>query len=374
MPNDLPDWTGQQLVQLISANGQFLGDVSQSPPVADVLNETISYAPGIAAPNLGVLATYKPAGAAAIAPVSMGAATVGTNLAVTPPFGVATTAGNFAGALVRSRSTGEPTTVSVGWVKAISQLNGSEWQQIWHKLNIGAAEAAPAFTCTGGVSPMHAQVGEWSGVAVAAALERTGFTSTNLLTMTVSAGSPDAVLGNLILTCVGWYLLTDGQATFVDTFTNNAVAVPMGNVHSAYFANGRASNFTYAIVPQSKVALPVGVRAWDYDAAGTSTPVAGSQATITLAATPGKAWRAAFLAASIVANAATASNIAANLIDGATGIFSWYLGTTAAIGSTSHMEQQFVALKGTVGNAMIFRFNAGAAGNLEAVNIAAYLQ
>lgn len=366
-------------VQTVSVSAQTLGDPGAPILLRDQGTETLIGGPPFTIPLSylgGVMASFKAAAGALIAQVgALGAFLVGTNVAVNPLFGQATLAGDFLVAWVTAEAV--PACVTAGWAQVT--LRGPESGQceaIWAKPNCGAAEAPPQFTSTGAAGKlMTAQLGEFSGVAIAAPTDRTTSGSVaapaNQLTLTLLEALADSAFGDLVVMATR-AINAGNQAAYTDGFNNGASAVQAGS--ASHSAQTRSSSNSYGIIPTAKVGLPLAMRAWDYDLVATSTPAAGAQATVTLAASPGRAYRAAALDASIVANAATASNLGASLIDGAAALGSWYLGTTAAIGSTSHMEKSGCAYKGTINTAMIFRFSAGAAGNLQAVTIGAYLQ
>lgn len=110
-----------------------------------------------------------------------------------------------------------------------------------------------------------------------------------------------------------------------------------------------------------------------YDVVGNSAPANGSNASVVLAATLGKAYTATDLDASLNQNSATASVQDATLKDGANVIWDQILGAPTAVGNGSHLEKQGAAYRGTVGNSMTFAFVSSSASTWERVNIGAYL-
>lgn len=116
------------------------------------------------------------------------------------------------------------------------------------------------------------------------------------------------------------------------------------------------------------------VQALAYDATGLSAPASGTQASVVLAATTGKAYTAAALAAAIQAGVATAFAVDIELLDGVTVIFQHMLGAPATIGSQSEFNETMLGYKGTAGNSMTWKFANSNANDLQRVNIGAYLR
>src|SRR5207247_11394881 len=112
-----------------------------------------------------------------------------------------------------------------------------------------------------------------------------------------------------------WALGQAAFATFSQAFNNQAAAVHAGD--DGALGDNPLASFSYAIVPAVAISFPLGVAAWDYDVIGSSVAAAGVQASVVLAATPGKAYRAAMLAASIAQAGAVAGTSDVQLLDGA---------------------------------------------------------
>lgn len=112
---------------------------------------------------------------------------------------------------------------------------------------------------------------------------------------------------------------------------------------------------------------------WPYDARGVSAPGTGSQASVVLAATPGKTYTASMIAASLAQISGAATAPTADLLDGASTIWSRAQGVTGTVGDKDHFELSGLGLRGTSGNSMTFQVSVGVAGVAERANIGAYL-
>lgn len=110
-----------------------------------------------------------------------------------------------------------------------------------------------------------------------------------------------------------------------------------------------------------------------YDVTGFSAPASGSQATVTLAATAGKFYRATYLAAAVQAGAATAFAVDFELLDGVTILMQDQLGVPATVGSLARYNQSGLAYKGSVNTSMTLKFGNANANDTQRVDIAAYL-
>lgn len=373
MPNDIPDWTGQQLEQLVSVSGQFMGDLGSPTQAPDAVTITPSVDPSGATTDPAVLASFKAAAGSIIAQVgNLGAFLTGTNTAVNPQWGQATSAGNFGLAWVESDSA-DATTAAAGWAFAVRlrTANGLA-AALWFKPNLGAAEAPPQFTAAGGLGPMTAQLGEFSGVALAAPTDRIASGQTTSSSIRVAAGSTDAQVGDLVAFSSHWGWASNVKATFVETLNNNMVVVHAGD-DSSIQQNHHASH-GYAIGPQIKLALPVGVQAWPYDVQAASLPAVGATATIVLAATPGKTYTCAAMSLSLLSTTAAIHIPSVSLLDGAATIWVGQMGVQAVIGDKDRIERTEVAHIGTAGNSMTLGFSGNAAGGQHAASIGAYLR
>jgi hypothetical protein len=220
------------------------------------VTERITPAGGAGAVRNAVLAvaSFKPA--TTIALVKLGTLATGSTTSVSPTFGQATAAGNLLTAWVSCHDTA--VTAAGGWVKAETASDASPIPtevSLWYKLNCGAAETAPTFTATTGWT-MFAQLAEWSGAAIASALDQIGATAATGSAKTIYAGTSgvDATAGDLVLTASAWLLtnVTSGQ-TFADNM-NNGTLIRAGDTGST--SDTRYSVFNYSIqgsVPTGKV-------------------------------------------------------------------------------------------------------------------------
>lgn len=111
-----------------------------------------------------------------------------------------------------------------------------------------------------------------------------------------------------------------------------------------------------------------------YDVTGLSAPAAGSQATVTLAASgSGQAYRCHSLIASIEAGVATAAGTDVELLDGVTIKIQVELGFVATVGAIDRFSAQGLAYLGTVNTSMGFKFANANGSDAQRVNIGAYL-
>lgn len=260
MPNDIPDWTTQHLVQIQSVGGQLLGDTGSPSLQPDFGIETLAgTAPWSGGGNI-VLASFKAAAGQTIAAVGVpGPFTVGTLTAVNPTFGQATTAGNLLIACV-TEGNFEPTTAAAGWVKVVSVQNSGQWVAIWCKPNCGSGETPPQFTCNNGTTVMEALLAEFSGAAVAAPQDQTASANIGANPAGVACTSADSAFGDLIVMASRWVMLGGGTVSFSQTFNNGVAAVALGSgIGGGPSQAFRASSFSYGIVPAAKASLPLGV-------------------------------------------------------------------------------------------------------------------
>lgn len=364
---------------LVSAQQNPIGDLAAQALAADQGTESTTLAPGAISSTSAALASFKPAAGLTPALVKAGALATGTALAVNPAYGQATTAGNIAIAVVsgRSVSSADPAVVGAGWVKIVSSNSGAAMHLvIYAKFNIGAGEVAPQFTLADGITDnMRAILLEYSGVLAAAPTDATGgvFVSAGAASLTVNATAADLAPGDLVV--AGWIWRTAGSnstGTFAQTMNNSTVVVHVAD-DGATSGEDHIS-ISYGVVPAFKTPIPLGVAPWPYDATGSSVPATGSQATVTLAASPGKAYTAHHLAASLISVAAVATAPSVELDDGATVLWKQWLGLSATAESEQHFEPVGLAYKGTAGNTMTLKFSAGLANIAQAVNIGAYLR
>lgn len=118
----------------------------------------------------------------------------------------------------------------------------------------------------------------------------------------------------------------------------------------------------------------VAVRPQPYDVIGTSSPAAGSQATVTLAAGgASKFYRAHTISGSMSQSAATASNQGVQILDGVTVLFNAAIAVQAAIGASSGVHLADVAYPGSFNTAMTAKLTGTATGLFEAITVGAYL-
>lgn len=373
-------------VSLLGAATNPLGDTTAASLAADQGVESIVATGGLQVVD-AALASLKPAAGQTVAQVgALGAPIVGGNTSVSPTFGQATVAGHCLVCWVTSvdGGGGGPTTAAAGWAKIKDvATTGASHAAIWARLNCGAGEAPPVFTCGASTRPMTAQLGEFSGVATAAATDQTGGASAgpagvSTFTITVTNALADAAPGDLVLMCVTWEYSggLSQTATFADSFNNGMVTVHAGDTGTN--SQRITSSFSYAIVPSFTAPFPFGTVPWDWDATGENGPAAGSQAKVILAAVAGRAYRVHTIAASQLTTGAVAPQSAIQVIDGgATVVWPRYLGSmsaTAAIGVSAGFELTGMALKITAGNTLTIQHSAAQASVEQAVAIGAYLR
>jgi hypothetical protein len=401
VPNDIPDWTGQHLVQVISANGQILGDPNLPSLATDQGTEGVNLPFTLGG---GVMASFKPLTAYARVGVA-GPFKVGTATSVSPLFGQATTAGNLLVAGVTSSASGqEPTTAAAGWVKIVSVQLGSGWCAIWAKPNCGAAEAAPTFTQgTGGLSVMLAGLAEFSGGVIAAPSEHTGNGTVTSSQLTVQLDGVDAAFGDLVILVTRWSLSVSGVGVaFTDSFNNKATAAPLSSGNADFNGAGRATAITSAIIPAAAVSAPFVVQvsnasgavqvnppgsfppSWPghYDGQAFLGPAAAVKATVTLAANATKKWLAAeFYGVYYSITSAAASQLFLSLIDGVSGgaavLWSEPMQITAVAGTNAPpcRVQDGRLGNNAINTALTVEFNAAPIANAaQKVALGAYLQ
>lgn len=373
MPNDIPDWTGQNLVQLVSAGGQFIGDLGGATLNKDSATETITTPAAVGASGMA-LASFK--AAVGLVPALVGVAgpiLAGSNTHVAPLFNQATTAGNFLVACCIGQP-GAPVVTGAGWALVIKADQPGICVAIYSKPNCGAAEAPPVFDVAGGTTIMIAQLAEFSGVLAAAPTDQViGVVGNAVTTITATNPAKDVAFGDLVILATRWSLGNPAAATFSDVLNNGAAVVLLGTL-AAPSGPTRVVNYGFAVIPAVAAALPLGVRAWDYDASGVSAPAAGTAASVILAAGTGKAYRVAMLAASVEATTAAIAGSYVQVLDGAAVLFQYILFTQALIGQIAQLGPAPVAYKGSAGNSLTFKFTAAQVGALETVSVGAYLQ
>lgn len=374
MPNDIPDWTAQAKANLVGGiSGLDLGDVGVPALQVDTFQETISSGNSIKGSAVGVLASFKPVPGTPGFGGNTGTPAVGTATSVSPTFAVATTAGNLLTAQVTS-DIGEPTTGQAGWVKAGSTGGGGLWTAIWFKPNCGNNEVAPTFTAAGGSAAMLAILAEWTNVVTVSPLDQTGGQSTTTPVLALSGSAIDSGFGDLVLVATRWGLMGAGAPTFTDTLNNNPTTSELGQAQSALGGINVASNFVAFRTRTPTAAQPLGVAPWRYDATGTSNPSTGGQASVVLAATPGKAYTAVFVDWNAGQTAAATFLQQGSLLDGAAQLWLFPMYVTVTTGFTFQKTAQGLAIPGTTGNSMTIKSGNATASINQAVAIGAYLR
>ncbi len=373
MPNDIPDWTGQHLVQPISTNGQFLGDTGGPFLNPDQATDSITASQSPVALS-SVLASFKAAAGSTIALRGVAGPQL-TSLATSlqGQFGQATAAGNFLLAWV-SCALGPPTTVAAGWVKAKDNagVGGSSYAALWYKPNCGAAEAAPTFTGNQAGSVMTVQLAEFTGVATAAPVDQTASSNGPGTSITLTAPAADVAFGDLVAMVSRWQVSLPVTATFQESYNNGGAAVQVGNTGIQQI--DRHVSDSYTIIPPAKVPLPFGVRPWDVDAQGLNNAATGSQSKVILAAVTGKTYRLTDVAGSISQTATTVANLGVQVLDGAALLWGLQVSVDGVAGHGASVVATGLARKGTAGNSMTAQINAAVAGINGEVTIGAYLQ
>lgn len=147
------------------------------------------------------------------------------------------------------------------------------------------------------------------------------------------------------------------------------VVCNVSGVHLVGILDAAAAGEVFTKSNQILNAAPPG-----YDVDGTSAPAAGSQASVVFAATPGKAYTAAALVASLTQNTGAGSAFTLQLLDGVAVRINQTIGVTATIGDGRTVPLPEVAVKGAVGNSMTWQFAGVVAGVFESVFMGAYLR
>lgn len=159
--------------------------------------------------------------------------------------------GHLQAFLTYSTTTTSDITCSDGtWTKLFQENSpdGNQQFQIWGKPNCGNGEVSPTWTAAAGARPMHAQVVEFSNIALSSFVDQSsGNTSTNQSNLSVQNAAVDGTAGDLILFGAGWSLNTSQTATFSDTMNNSATVTHLGDSGSAAQVNH--STFDYGIIP-----------------------------------------------------------------------------------------------------------------------------
>lgn len=376
MPNDVPDWTGLNQINIVGAlSGKPLGDTGASLPAPDSVAFTVAANPGPVNSAVAVLLSLKPAAGSTIALRGVaGAATVGTSQSVTPAYGQAPAAGNCLACLVSHGGTG-PTTTTPGWTKqADSGATGVGEASIFIKPNSAGNDVAPTITCTNpGGTPMVALLIELTGVATASPQENTGSATSAAAAVSATATAADAAFGDAIVAVGRWNLAASGTVSFTEVFNNSAPATHLGGLETDS-VSPRAHDFALGIIPASTVPLPVGTAQWDYDASGSSQPATGSAASVVLAATPGKAYRCHMATATMTQTATTALLTGLQVLDSAAILYEEKMSLPAAAGLPCRAGQVGLALRGTVGNSMTVKVLNGGTGISQDCNVGAYLR
>jgi hypothetical protein len=375
MPNDAPDWVRVFMAQLVGRASSFtpLGDVTSPAESADSATETITYSPGVIG-EIAAMASFKAAAGSVIARVgSVGPVTVGTASSVSPTFGQATTSGHLLVCVVGSGSVA-PTTGQAGWSQVVVQTGTGGFVAIWIKPNCGNGETAPTFTAVGGTAMMIAQLVEFSGVATASPTDQSAVSAGAGTSVTVTNPAVDVAYGDLVILGTRWALNTGSGATFSQVFNNGGSPVHAGDTTQTLGGSTRAQSFTYSIIPAVVAAQPLGVAGWAYDAVGVSEPATGTNASVVLAASPGKAYTAAAIQLDSGSSTAAVQQPRGQLVDGSPVIWTCLPGTPAAAGNYTGRGGAGYAYKGTAGNSMTLRTAGIAAGGVTSCALGAYLR
>ena len=367
MPNDVPDWTGLNQVNLVGGlSGAPLGDVAAPTLQADSVTQSIVSGGG-SPQGLIDLCSFKPAAGSSIALVALGTFAKGTPSSVSPTFKQATVAGHLLVAWVTCTGT-TPTTAAAGW----SEVGTAPQGGIWVKPNCGNGEAAPVFTASGATGPICAQLAEFSGAATSSPLDQTAVNNVApAATITATNPAPDATIGDLIVTCAIWSVSPDSPATFVTTY-NNAAVVHAGD-SGGTVQHGIAS-FDFGIIPPAPVAQPLGVAPWPLDVDGFNAPAVAAQATVTLAATPGKAYTITAFSMSIQAGATAPGQLYAEIDDGANAVYKENVTGSAASTTYAIKNPPGYSRKMTAGNSVTCKFGTGVTAASETVYVGGYLR
>ncbi|HWW54585.1 MAG TPA: hypothetical protein VNY84_12490 [Acidimicrobiales bacterium] len=149
-----------------------------------------------------VIGAATPAFAAGIALVQKSATDAsGTLGSVTPTLPAATAAGHLLVAVLANRANCALFSGPAGWVKAVTNCTASGTTEIWYLANSSAGTTSAKFTWTTGTTGTG-ELSEWSGVATASPLDKTGTVTvaTAATTATVTTTGNVAITGELGIT------------------------------------------------------------------------------------------------------------------------------------------------------------------------------
>lgn len=143
--------------------------------------------------------------------------------------------------------TGVVSPIGNTWVKAISQSTGGNSMEIWYALNSTAGTESPVFTGSGG--GMDIMLGEYSGVALTAALDQTAF-SAGLNSGNVTTTATHELLFGFYISNAGGFPTAGSGYTLRNTFANNFLdadedqTVTSIGTYAAIFTGGGGTNNT----------------------------------------------------------------------------------------------------------------------------------
>jgi len=167
------------------------------------------------------------------------------------------------------------------------------------------------------------------------------------------------------------YRITYTSANGGGGFTIAAFSAPLTGLPSLQGQGPMAASLAVVIASdQSRVS----VRTSPVDLSGTSSPAAGTVASVVLAAVGGRTYTCHSIDGTVAQSVAVSAAQELQLKDGATIVWQQWLVIPAVAFSFAHIEKSDLELKGTVGNSMTAAITNGVASVSETANIGAYFQ
>jgi hypothetical protein len=183
------------------------------------------------------------------------------NAGLTPAYGQPTTSGDLLILWLWSNDTTatNPFTVTgTGWALATAGGAASEWSAIYYRPACGAGESPPTISGSGG-STYFSQLGEFSGAALTAVLDQTGFNASSFATaQTATCGAANTAPGDLIILDAMWNGGVTGPTTITTTLTDSGGNPVTANTTSNPASSGNFYAFTWGVAGSNGAANTTG--------------------------------------------------------------------------------------------------------------------